>query len=72
MIGRNPRSVTNTVLKLLRDTPNQCSFLVHRPQDYGQCMVSLLGYRGMCNVIDHSNVRTGTIGTSLIAKIRLR
>jgi len=62
----------STVPKLLRDTPDQSWFVVHRRQDYGQCMVSLLGYRGMRNVIGRSNAPTGTIGTTLMAKIGLR
>ena len=56
---------------LLQEAPDPILFLVHRRRDYGQCLVSLPGYLGRCNVTARWNVRAGTTGTALKSRLGL-
>ncbi|HMJ21296.1 MAG TPA: hypothetical protein VK513_05285, partial [Terriglobales bacterium] len=57
--------------KLLRQPPDPREFIGHRPWNYGQCLVSLLGYRGWRYVTVLSHAAVSTTGMNLPDKLAL-
>ena len=62
---------TNSSSKLLCNATSQRQFLGHAALDYGQCLVSLLSYRGRRNVTVLSPLAYRTMGTNLPLKLGL-
>lgn len=62
---------TNSSYKLLRNATDQRRFVGHAALDYGQCLVSLLSYRGRRNVTVLSPLAYRTTGTNLPLRLAL-
>ena len=71
MAALNSFYVNDAVINLLRYALDRRVFLGHRRREYGQCLVSLLSYRGMRNVTDLWKARGGTTGIPLWARLAL-
>jgi hypothetical protein len=67
----DPFDVLSAVLNLTREAVDASVFLGHRRQEYGQCLVALLSYRGRRNVTAEWKPEGGTTGIPLRARVAL-